>query len=68
MPEHATLWQTLLPTPIHEDLKLENDILKYQQDIDSSIDLINTYKGILDTIERNGWILKNLIGINVKQQ
>ncbi len=49
-------------------LKLENDILKYQQDIDSSIDLINTYKGILDTIERNGWILKNLIGINVKQQ
>lgn len=27
MPEHATLWQTLLPTPIHEDLKLENDIL-----------------------------------------
>ena len=49
-------------------LKLENDILKYQQDIDSSIDLINTYNWILDTIERYGLILKNLICINVKQQ
>tara|TARA_Y100000401_G_scaffold49674_1_gene38689 strand:+ start:27059 stop:27250 length:192 start_codon:yes stop_codon:yes gene_type:complete len=49
-------------------LKLKNDILKYRQDIDSSVDLINTYREILDAIERNGYILKNLIGIQVKQQ
>ena len=48
-------------------LKLENDILKYQQDIKFSIDLIDTYKEVLDTLERNGWILKNLLAFDNKR-